>query len=110
MADLKNVTDATFEELVLRAKTPVLVDFTAEWCGPCKALAPALQDLAREYEGEAEILKLDIDANKEMTDKYGVRGIPYLLLFKDGEILETVTGSHTRSHIAAAIDRALGEA
>ena len=82
------VTDATFEEVVLKADHPVMVDFWAAWCGPCRMVAPIMDDLSSEYEGKATIAKVDVDANQEYAAKYGVRNIPTVLVFKGGEVVE----------------------
>ena len=84
MANTIPVTDQTFEEEVLKSDIPVLVDFWAEWCGPCKMIAPILEELSTEYEGKIKIAKVDVDSNAEKAGQYGVRGIPTLLIFKDG--------------------------
>ena len=84
-----HVTDAEFEEKVLGAEGPVLVDFWAEWCGPCKAIAPALEEIAGEMSGTLSVAKLDVDSNPSTPAKYGIRGIPTLILFKDGEVADT---------------------
>ena len=86
------VTDATFDELVLKSKQPVLIDFWAAWCGPCRMLAPIVEDLSKEFEGKAVIAKYDIDAFQEFAAKYGVRNIPTVLIFKDGEVAEKQVG------------------
>ena len=87
------VTDDTFESNVLKASGPVLVDFWAEWCGPCKAIAPVLEDLARDMAGKVTIAKINIDENPTTPSKYGVRGIPTLMLFKDGQVAATKIGT-----------------
>jgi thioredoxin 1 len=92
MGKLKAITDDTFESEVKEAGTPVLVDFWAEWCGPCKMIAPILDEIAEERDGDITILKLDVDANPESAIKYGVMGIPTLILFKCGEAVERITG------------------
>ena len=107
MAALDTVTDDSFEEKVYKAGRPVLVDFTATWCGPCKAMAPALADLAREYQGEADILALDIDENPAVVEKFGIRGVPTFYLFKGEEIVYRSSGGQTRSMLAQAIEAAL---
>src|SRR3546814_7739317 len=93
------VTDASFEQDVLKAAQPVLVDFWAEWCGPCKALAPHLDELAMTMAGQVDILKLDIDRSPQTPGRYGVRGIPTLMLFKNGQIAETKTGTMPKSQL-----------
>ncbi|MGY4491786.1 MULTISPECIES: thioredoxin TrxA [unclassified Pseudomonas] len=102
-----HVTDATFEEQVLKAKGPVLVDYWAEWCGPCKMIAPVLDEIAGTYEGKVTIAKLNIDDNQETPAKHGVRGIPTLMLFKDGEVAATKVGALSKSQLAAFLDASL---
>ena len=92
MAELLEVTDATFETEVLKSSTPVLVDFSAEWCGPCKALAPTVHAVAKLYEGKLKVGQLDVDANVNTTMQFQVMGIPTLILFKDGKAVERITG------------------
>lgn len=86
------ITDATFDEVVLKSDKPVLVDFWAAWCGPCRMLAPIVEDLSKEFDGKAIIGKVDIDSNQEFAAKYGVRNIPTVLIFKDGEVAEKQVG------------------
>ncbi|EIK94476.1 thioredoxin [Pseudomonas sp. M47T1] len=102
-----HVTDATFEEQVLKAKGPVLVDYWAEWCGPCKMIAPVLDEIATTYDGKVTIAKLNIDDNQETPAKHGVRGIPTLMLFKDGEVAATKVGALSKSQLAAFLDASL---
>lgn len=92
MAKPIEVTDETFDELVLQAELPTVVDFWAVWCGPCKMIAPALEQIAEEYEGKIQIAKLDVDHNNGSAMKYGVMSIPTLILFKDGEPVERIIG------------------
>ena len=96
-----HVTDAEFEEKVLGAEGPVLVDFWAEWCGPCKAIAPALEEIAGEMSGTLSVAKLDVDSNPSTPAKYGIRGIPTLILFKDGEVADTKVGALPKARLAA---------
>ena len=99
-----HVTDGSFEEDVLRAEDPVLVDYWAEWCGPCKAIAPILGEIAEEYAGRLKIAKLNIDENPSTPPKYGIRGIPTLMLFKDGNVEATKVGAHSKSQLSAFLD------
>jgi thioredoxin 1 len=98
------VTDDTFETEVLKATDPVLVDYWAEWCGPCKMIAPILDEIAAEYNGKVRIAKLNIDDNPQTPPKYGIRGIPTLMLFKDGNVEATKVGAVSKSQLTAFID------
>ncbi|MBO9550556.1 thioredoxin TrxA [Pseudomonas sp. NPDC089422] len=104
---IKHVTDATFEAEVLKAEGAVLVDYWAEWCGPCKMIAPVLDDIAAEYEGKVTIAKLNIDNNQETPAKHGVRGIPTLMLFKNGNVEATKVGALSKSQLKAFLDASL---
>ena len=101
------VTDDSFEQDVLKASGPVLVDFWAEWCGPCKMIAPALDDLATEYQGRVTVAKLNIDENPNTPTKYGVRGIPTLMLFKNGNVAATKIGALPKGALFQWVDSAL---
>ncbi len=101
---ITHVTDATFEQEVLKAGDPVLVDFWAEWCGPCKMIAPVLEEIAGEYAGKLKVTKLNIDENTATPPKYGIRGIPTLMLFKSGQVEATKVGAMSKSQLAAFID------
>ena len=99
-----HVTDASFEEEVLKAQGPVLVDYWAEWCGPCKMIAPILDEVAPEYDGKLKVAKLNIDQNEATPPKFGIRGIPTLMIFKDGNVVATKVGALAKSQLAAFID------
>lgn len=101
---ISNITDASFERDVLQADAPVLVDYWAEWCGPCKMIAPVLEEIAQEYAGKVKVCKLNIDDNKETPPRYAVRGIPTLMLFKNGNVEATKVGALSKSQLAAFID------
>jgi len=101
---INNVSDSSFEQDVLQADGPVLVDYWAEWCGPCKMIAPVLDEIAKDYEGRLKVCKLNIDENQETPPKYGVRGIPTLMLFKNGNVEATKVGALSKSQLAAFLD------
>ncbi len=104
---LKSVSDASFDAEVLKAERPTLVDFWAPWCGPCRAMGPVLEEIARDYEGRLNVVKVNVDENPKISLLYGVRSIPTLLLIKDGEIRETRVGMLPREQLAAIVDRSL---
>ena len=107
MAKPTAVTDANFEQEVLNSDTPVLVDFWAEWCGPCKAIAPVVDELAEEYEGKVKLTKLDVDSNPQTPMSYGIRGIPALLIFDGGSVAKQVVGAVPKSALKKSIDEAI---
>ncbi|AUR53069.1 thioredoxin TrxA [Aquella oligotrophica] len=104
MSNVVYATDASFEADVLKSEVPVLVDFWAEWCGPCRMVAPILDDLSKEYAGRLKIVKVNVDENSVSAATYGVRGIPTLLLFKNGQVVETKVGALPKGQLAAFID------
>jgi thioredoxin 1 len=104
---IKHVSDASFEEDVLKASTPVLVDYWAEWCGPCKMIAPILDEVSATYEGKIKITKMNVDENREIPAKFGIRGIPTLMLFKDGQLAATKVGAMSKAQLTAFIDQQL---
>ena len=101
---IHHVTDGNFDSEVLQSQTPVLVDYWAEWCGPCKMIAPILDDIAKDYAGKLKVAKLNIDDNQETPAKYGIRGIPTLMLFKGGNVEATKVGALSKSQLTAFID------
>ena len=107
MSTIAYVCDASFETDVLASSKPVLVDFYADWCAPCRALMPALEDIAREYDGDLTVLKLDVDKNIEARDRFGISSIPALLLFDKGELRQRLLGPASRTAIAGAVDKLL---
>ena len=104
MADILQVSDVSFNEDVLTADVPVLIDFWAPWCGPCKAIAPIVEELATEYDGKLKIVKMNVDATPQTPTKYGVRGIPNLILFKSGEVQQQIVGNVPKAQLVKAID------
>jgi len=104
---ISHATDSSFETDVLKSERPVLVDFWAEWCGPCKQIAPALEDLAKDYQGRVRVVKVDIDHNPHTPSKYGVRGIPTIMIFKGGEVSAMKVGALPKSKLYEWVDGAL---
>ena len=101
---IHHVTDGNFDSEVLQSQTPVLVDYWAEWCGPCKMIAPILDDVTKDYAGKLKVAKLNIDDNQDTPAKYGIRGIPTLMLFKGGNVEATKVGALSKSQLTAFID------
>ena len=104
---IKHISDASFEGDVLQASTPVLVDYWAEWCGPCKMIAPILDEVASAYQGKLQVAKMNVDENRDVPGKFGIRGIPTLMLFKGGELAATKVGAMTKAQLTAFIDQQL---
>ena len=103
-ANITHVTDASFDADVLKSGEAVLVDYWAEWCGPCKMIAPVLEEISTTYAGKVKIAKMDVDANQEVPAKYGIRGIPTLILFKNGQEVAKKVGAMSKSQLTAFLD------
>jgi thioredoxin 1 len=103
--NIVTLTDANFDQEVLKSSTPVLVDFWAEWCGPCKMIAPILDELATEYDGKVKVGKVNIDQHQSIATEYGIRAIPTLLIFKDGQVAEQVVGLRSKRDLKANLDK-----
>ncbi|MEZ5739122.1 MAG: thioredoxin TrxA [Burkholderiaceae bacterium] len=104
---IKQVTDATFEQDVLKSDKPVLVDYWAEWCGPCKMIAPILDEVASDYDGRVSVAKVNVDDNQQVPAKYGIKGIPTLMLFKNGQLVDTRVGALSKSQLTLFLDNHL---
>jgi len=104
---IKHISDTSFEADVLKSAHPVLVDYWAEWCGPCKMIAPILDEVATAYNGKLQIAKMNVDENREIPAKFGIRGIPTLMLFKDGKLAATKVGALSKAQLVAFIDQQL---
>ncbi|TAG06282.1 MAG: thioredoxin TrxA [Betaproteobacteria bacterium] len=102
--NITHVSDASFDADVLKSDTPVLVDFWAEWCGPCKMIAPVLEEVAKSHAGRIKIAKVDVDDNREIAAKYGIRGIPTLMIFKNGELAAQKVGALSKAQLTAFVD------
>lgn len=105
--NVKPVNDLNFESEVVKSDVPVLVDFTATWCGPCRQIAPLVDQLADEYEGRAKVVKLDIDESPETARRFGIRGVPTILVFKGGEVVQQQVGMAPKTVLASLIDKSL---
>jgi thioredoxin 1 len=105
MSSVVSVTDNNFDQEVIKAELPVLVDFWAPWCGPCKAVAPVIDDLSKEYEGRLKVVKLNTDENPKTAQAYSIKGIPSLFLFKAGQVVEQVVGAVPKSTLANAVNK-----
>ena len=101
---IKHITDASFEDDVLKSNAPVLVDYWAEWCGPCKMIAPMLDEMAKDYGARLTVAKMNVDENRDVPAKYGIRGIPTLMLFKDGQLAATKVGALSKSQLTAFLE------
>jgi thioredoxin 1 len=101
------ISDQTFDQEVLNSATPVLIDFWAPWCGPCKAIAPVVEEVAGTYAGRLKVVKMNVDDNPQTPSRYGVRGIPNLILFKRGQVADQIVGAVPKAHLVRAIDNAL---
>ena len=104
---IKHISDASFEADVLQSKQPVLVDYWAEWCGPCKMIAPILEEVSSAYKGKLQIAKMNVDENRDIPAKFGIRGIPTLMLFKGGQLAATKVGAMSKAQMTACIDQQL---
>ncbi len=102
------IQDSNFDNIVLQSKTPVLVDFWAEWCGPCRMVAPVVEELAKEYDGKITFAKVDVDQNPQIAGKYGIMSIPTLIIFKDGKPLSNIVGFRPKAELKRNLDDALG--
>jgi thioredoxin 1 len=107
VSNVAEVSDGSFDEEVLKSAVPVLIDFWAPWCGPCKAISPVVEELAGEYKGRIKVVKMNVDDNPQTPSRYGVRGIPNLILFKGGQVADQNVGAVPKGHLVKAIDRTL---
>lgn len=103
----KEINDATFEASVLKSELPVLVDFWAPWCGPCRSIAPIMDELATEHDGKLTVVKMNVDEAQAVPSRYGIRAIPTLILFKDGEVVDQITGAVSKSNIDELVNKVL---
>ena len=105
VADLQQVSDESFDLEVLKSDLPVLIDFWAPWCGPCRAIAPVMEELAKEYAGRLKVVKMNVDDNPQTPSRYGVRGIPNLIVFKGGEVKEQIVGAVPKAQLVKAVNQ-----
>ena len=106
-AEVTHVSDASFEQEVLKSSIPVLIDFWAPWCGPCKAIAPIIDEVAKDYAGKLKVVKLNVDDNPETAARYGIRSIPNLLIIKNGQVKDQIVGAVPKGHLVKAVDTAI---
>ncbi len=109
MSDLLAITGSNFKDEVIKSDVPVLIDFWAVWCVPCKMVAPIVEELAKDYEGKLKVAKCDVDSNQNIAIKYGIRSIPTLLIIKDGEVVEQIVGAVPKQHIQEKIDKIMAK-
>ncbi len=107
MADLLQVTDDSFDDEIINSDIPAMVDFWAEWCGPCKMVGPIVEELAQEYNGKIKIAKMDVDKNRETPVRFGIRNIPTLILFKGGDVVKTIVGAQTKNNLDEELKKLL---
>jgi len=107
MSELLEVLDETFEDEIINSDVPAMVDFWAEWCGPCKMVGPIVEELAKEYQGKVKVAKMDVDQNRETPAKFGIRNIPTLIFFKGGQVAHTIVGAQPKRNIEAELKKIL---
>ncbi|MBK5099957.1 MAG: thioredoxin [Desulfobacteraceae bacterium] len=107
MSDVLQVTDENFDETIMNSDVPAMVDFWAEWCGPCKMVGPVVEELAREYQGKIKIAKMNVDENRQTPARFGIRNIPTLILFKGGEVTQTIIGANPKNYIDGELQKLL---
>jgi thioredoxin 1 len=107
MADVLQVTDENFEAEIIKSEIPAMVDFWATWCGPCRMVGPVVEELSKEYQGKVKIAKMDVDSNRQTPAKFGIRNIPTLILFKGGQVAQTIVGAHPKSYLDGELKKLL---
>lgn len=107
MSDLMQVTDENFDEEIMNSDMPAMVDFWAEWCGPCKVVGPVVEELAQEYKGKIKVAKMDVDESRKTPARFGIRNIPTLIFFKSGEVVQTIIGAQPKSHLEDELKKLL---